>query len=257
MLRSVGVPTRIVLGYPRVQEDERRRHPRSLAVPRPQWGRGGHLPPPSKPGEPPWRWLTLDPTPGAEDENQGESGWGQWWQSTRQGVSTFFKNLIVEYDADQQERTRNAVSRSGWWSLPQQVGRLALGADGRDWPRAVLLALVGLATVFVARTAVRRRRAADTRVTDPAITTYNRMLGLLRSKLAMVPGRAQTPREFAAAAGERLKGVSQTMAFSDFPDAAVVLYYRVRFGCQPAAGGEVEQLDSRMIQLAKVLGAAG
>ncbi|HEY1375740.1 MAG TPA: transglutaminase domain-containing protein, partial [Gemmataceae bacterium] len=270
MLRSVGVPTRVVLGYRGFEQagdgiyDVLQCHAHSWVeaiIQRPvdhgQPAADANVAQPG-PVASPWRWLTLDPTPTGEEVELTEFSWGQCWEYTRQGIGTFFKNFIIEYDADQQERAKYAVSQSSWWALPTMAKRLALGPTGDDWGRAGLLAVCCVAAVVLTRRAVRRWRSLPARSANPATAFYDRMLAALRRTFGLAPRTGQTPGEFAADAGERLRAVPATCDVSGVPADAAVLYYRVRFGNRPLAAEERRALDARLDRLETALtGGAG
>src|SRR3954466_2200034 len=108
MLRSVGVPTRIVLGF-RGFETAGDGLYEVLQCHAHAWVEALIVRPRGQPDESKWRWLTLDPTPAGDDTAGGEFIWAQLWEQLRQQSAGWFKNFVIEYDADQQERARHAV----------------------------------------------------------------------------------------------------------------------------------------------------
>jgi transglutaminase-like putative cysteine protease len=253
MLRSVGVPTRIVLGY-RGFETTGDGLYEVLQCHAHSWVEAIIYRPPALAGELPWRWLTLDPTPSVEDAEDGEFSWIHWWEHTRAGVSVFFKNFIVEYDADQQERTRTAVSQSNWWAIPQSARRFAFGPGGDNWVQASLLAVAGLATLFGVRNVLRRPRRANGLATQQAAPFYGRLLDALIRALGITPRVGETAGEFAATAGDRLMTVPATHAVAGVPAAAAAAYYRVRFGDRPLTDDERREVDAGLSALEVALG---
>jgi hypothetical protein len=253
MLRAVGVPTEVALGYKGFESagdgvyDVLQCHAHS-------WVRAVIYRPSNTPGESSWRWLTLDPTPSAEDEARAESSWGQWWTTTRHGMASFFKNFIVEYDADQQERTRYALVLN---SVPisQRAWQLMFGSEGDNWLRAVGIGLVGVAAVIGCRRVIRRRRLPRPGAADPATALYQRLVRTL-SAAGEVPLAWQTPKEFAAAAGRRLHEQVPTRGVASVPDQTVKLYYGVRYGNRPPDIEELRAANARVDELAAALGPA-
>jgi hypothetical protein len=246
MLRSQGVPTRVVLGYRGWESDGdgryevRQCHAHSWVealIPRPA----------DRPDGPPtWRWLTLDPTPDSEEAEEAGFQWGNWWEATRLGVTSFFKNFIVEYDADVQDRTRVALGSVSSGALGQGVRTVFLGPSGDDWGRAVAIAFVGLGAVLGAYRVVRRRRRGRPAAADPSTSFYRRLLALCASRLGAAPRRGETPGEFAAATAGRLRAAPATRHLADVPAETAVLFYRVRFGGRPLAAPERRDLEARL-----------
>ncbi len=252
MLRAVGVPSRVVLGYRGFEPagdgvyDVLQCHAHS-------WVEALVQRPGANPGETTWRWLTLDPTPTGDDADVAEFSWGQWWEYTRQGMTTFFKNFIIDYDADQQERAKYAVSQSSWWSIAGSAKRLALGPAGDDWGRAALLGACVLASMWGARAGVRRWRSRPAAAPDSSVAFYHRLLAVLRRALGLEPRTGQTPGEFAADAAARLRGAAATVAVAGVPGEAAVLYYRVRFGHRPLAVDERRAVAAQLDRLEAAL----
>ena len=242
MLRSVGVPTQIVLGY-RGYETTGNGQYDVLQCHAHSWVEAVIYRPPTKAGESPWRWLTLDPTPSLQDAGDEEFTWRNWWQYTRQGATIFFKNFIVEYDADRQERTRTAMSQWNWWEIAQSGRRFALGPNGDNYLQASLLGLAGLALAVGLKKVV--RRPARTREPASAVITpvYGRLLAILKSTLGISPRPGDTAEEFAVAAGERLRAMPSTCAFADVPAEVAAVYYRIRFGDLPLNAEDKSRLD--------------
>jgi transglutaminase-like putative cysteine protease len=255
MLRTQGVPTRIVLGYHGLEPDDD--HPGSGVYFVRQcyahsWVEA--LVRRDEDGQRVWRWLTLDPTPAGEDAAAAEFQWGNWWEAARTGVSALFKNFIVEYDADQQDRAYTALGRVEWGWWPRAALDRFLGPDRNDWRRAAVISLGLLGAALVARRWWRRGRAAAAEPADPAPAFYRRFLDLAARHLGLRPQGGQTPTEFAAAAGARLRAAPATHDLADLPGEAAALYYQVRYGGRPLDAAAWGALDARLDRLAASLG---
>ncbi len=258
MLRSVGVPTRIVMGF-RGHEPAGNGLYEVLQCHAHSWVEALiYRPPPSQTlpaggegqgGGSPWRWLTLDPTPTSEDAVDRTFTWSNWWEYTSQGATVFFRNFIVEYDADQQERTRYAMSQSQWWAIPHSLRAFFFGPGGDNWLLATLILMVGLAMVLAARTLMRRTRRPER--PDEGLTPffYGRLLDTLKRGLGIWPGTGETAGEFAVAAAHRLGADPQTHAVAGVPAATAEIYYRVRFGDRPLTEDQRHGLDARLSAL--------
>jgi hypothetical protein len=248
MLRAVGVPTKAVLGY-RGYETTGNGVYEVLQCHAHSWVEAFILRPGAKPTDPPeWRLLTLDPTPSGDDAGT-KFDWAQWWESARQNAASLFKNFIIDYDADQQQRTRYAMSQTGWWWTARWTWQLILGDQENDWARALMFASGVTAIVLGVRFLIRRWRARRALRADPAPAFYHRLLAALGRWLGLTPRRGQTPGEFAAAAGGRLRAAAATRDVADVPAETAALYYRVRFGNRPLAPAELQNLIAGLKRL--------
>src|SRR5436305_13987019 len=90
----------------------------------------------------------------------------------------------------------------------------------------------------------RRKAPADRQ--DPATAFYRRLLGVLARHLGARPQGGQTPSEFAAAAGQRLRAAPATAALAGLPADTAVYYYRVRYGRRPLNDAERRSLDGQL-----------
>jgi hypothetical protein len=260
ILRSQGVPTRIVLGFRGWESDGDGRY-QVRQYHAHAWVEALIYRPPTRPDELPWRWLTLDPTPAGDEVEEGEFQWGQWWENTRQGVAAFFKNFVVEYDSDQQDRAKTALAALGqtgsWLSRAgNSLWAAVLGPGGDQWERAATIVLVGVAALAVAARVGRRWRAARRGAADPATAFYRRLLDLCAARLGATPRPGETPGEFAATTADCLRAAPATQAVADVPAETAVLFYRVRFGGRPLAADERRTVDARLDRLATALAPA-
>jgi hypothetical protein len=254
MLRTVGVPTQIILGY-RGYETNGNGLYEVLQCHAHSWVEAAIYRPPTGPDDPGWRWLTLDPTPAAEDAADSEFSWGNWWEYTRQGVAGLFKNFIVEYDAEQQERTRYAVSQSNWWAVPRSVQRFVFGPNGDNWLQAALFAVGAVAIAVAARKVVRRPRPGVNGQSHPTMASYGRLLQALKRALGLAPHTGETAREFAAIAGGRLAAEPATCSVAGVPAEMAAAYYRSRFGDRPLTDDERLAIDTDLDRLEAALAA--
>lgn len=245
MLRSVGIPARIVLGYQGYETEGNgvyevlQCHAHAWVEALIQRNTGGKTT---------WNWLTLNPTPQSDDQGEGGMTWSQWLEAIRTNVGSFFRFLIVDYDADQQGRARSWFERINWSGIGQATRRGFLGPDGTQYWRPVLLVAV-IAGLWIAW---RRRRARQLGLTGPVDATsalHIRMTRLFRRILGLAPETGQTPAEFADVASSRMASRPQPPADLTLPAETVAVYYRGRYGQQPATAGEQRTLADRWDRL--------
>ena len=250
MLRTLGVPTRIVLGFRGMEEagdgiyEVRQCHAHAWVEALIQRERNGGVS---------WHWLRLDPTPTTEDIEATEFQWGNWWVVARNGITQFFQHFIIEYDADQQDRAYSVLGELRRGSLWLPVRNTFLGPEGDDWSRATRIGVAGLVILCGGIWLVRRHRARSVPLADPSTAFYRRALHVIARRLGLRPVGGQTPREFAAAAGVRLRASPATRDLSTIPSEAARLYYRVRYGARSLDPQERQTLDSRLDRLDKGL----
>ena len=77
----------------------------------------------------------------------------------------------------------------------------------------------------------------------PRVEFYRRLETLL-GKHGICRTANQTPREFALAAGERLRGITADSAVAAIPLNVVDCFYRVRFGNDRLDTAEVQRLET-------------
>jgi protein-glutamine gamma-glutamyltransferase len=293
MLRSQGIPSRVVLGY-RCDEwnpvgkfyQVRQLHAHAWVeaylepqqVPRPllqgdgewdRWQYGG--------------WLRLDGTPAAAIGTTAadSSAWGRW-QSQVHKLQSLWENYVVEMDRQRQKEAviqplfgairgaaRNLADPQ-WWR--ETFRRLADALRISSWNGiggwllgvatpllAVLLVLAGLG--WGAWRAARRLwqrwlRGAAAKTTRSTIEFYRRLEALLaRRGLLRAPG--ETPREFALAAGARLAGQCGREELAALPVAVVDAFYRVRFGGRPLEAAQADDVERALAELEEAQRAAG
>ena len=250
MLRSVGIPTRIVLGY-RGYETAGDGVYEVLQCHAHSWVEALIVRPVSRDRESPWRWLTLDPTPSGDGVADAEFTWGQWWEFTRQQAGGFFKNFIVEYDTDQQERTRYAMSKTNWM-IPTAIRRLILGPSGDDWVRAGIVGIAGVAFLLAAasgRPSLAVCRSGSPRPTlKPRFTCAWSTFG--GACIENGPEGWGNTTRVRRRRSDRLRSTpAGTYDVADVPAKVAAIFYRVRFGARPLIASEREaSIDAQLDQ---------
>jgi hypothetical protein len=232
MLRSVGIPARIVKGYHGLEHQGDGLY----VVRQSQIHAWVEALVPAREDPEKFDWLTLDPTPDAGSSSGPPFSFVQLWKQSQKSGEFFWKELIVGYDSANQA---------------DLMARLRAGELLRDW--RTFLVLGALAAVGgVAWWLWRPARTAAGAGQAVAVAFYARLLGLLAGA-GLRPARGQTPREFAASAAAALGGHHVTADWADVPREATELYYRVRFGGRPLEGPEADSVAARIDAFAHAL----
>jgi hypothetical protein len=231
MLRSQGIPARIVKGY---RGAERMREGQYLV-------RQSHAHAwvealvASRDDPLGYEWLLLDPTPDSESTLTDLTRWLQRQQTTGQ---EFWRELVVNYNA----RSRAAVletlsSPSTYWAmLPWFLG---------------LLAALGL--LWLVRRHARRKLPPTVAEVAPLL---DRLKRLLTAPGRLNPAENATPGEFASQAQDWLELHGQAVV-ADIPREVVAAYYRVRFGQEALGAEEQHALGEKLDTLERALARVG
>ncbi len=289
MLRSQGVPARLVLGYKGGEYNELGNFYQVRQLHAHAWveaylgaemleGRDFARGTPAPYGG----WLRLDPTTdsAADGSISATTGMLASLGQLFDYVEMLWVTRVVGMNADQQQR---AVYDPLSQSVSQLVEQLRGDGEPRSlWSRLTVVAQAlwrwtqgnwfswqgGLAAMCVSLVAVvlyrlvmlalrrlyalltrRRRRAVPTRV-----EFYQRLENLLaRHGYLRPPG--QTPREFAVATGGQLSETLALRPAAPLPRQLVDAFYRVRFGHEELAPTEAEQIGQMLDQLERLLAA--
>ena len=235
MLRSQGIPTRVVVGYKcedwnklgkfyQVRQSDAHAWVEAYLAPQdiPQQLRWGHGPRRWSGGA----WLRLDPTPASRDLLAGGKDLSKWQQGLA-WIDSLWSDYVMEMDRQRQQEAiykpaiktikdlaHNMFTRQWWRSV---LGKIGNALNLRRWnglggwllqvglPLLVGLVLAGLACRRAwqsARRLWRRlagRPAGSARRARPRVEFYRRFEALL-ARQGLVRSAGQTPREFAAAA---------------------------------------------------------
>ena len=219
MLRSMGIPARIVKGYrglERVREGE-------YIVRQSNAHAWVEALVPANDGSNEYDWLTLDPTP------EGESSLAdltRWLQRQQTGGQEFFRELVVNYNA----RSRAAMLER--LTSPDTLVYLLPWGLG-----AVVVALL----FWLYRL---RRRAQASKVVLGIQGLGERLQRLLaRQGLHRIPNA--TAQEFAEQARRWLQE-NRLVAWIDLPHQVAAAFYRVRYGQQSLSESDLQALSERV-----------
>jgi hypothetical protein len=239
MLRSLGVPARVVLGFRGCERLDNGRC-QVLSSQAHAWVEV-LVERPGPDGAARWHWLTLDPTPSSDAVPRPSFSLLRWLDGHYADVPALWRSYVVEYDPSRQETEvlmplREYLDQVWAYHPAAPAGGLALGIG---------LATAGLGAVYLLR---RRRRPPVRRVVR--VGFYSRLLEVLARVHGLLPRPAQTPREFASEAGRVLLGKGIEARVADVPARVAELFYRVAFGGRPLSDDEAREIDGRLDALA-------
>lgn len=237
MLRSVGIPARVVKGYRGAEQLDQ-----GLYLIRQSQAHSWVQALVDVDTDP--RWLTLDPTPSTERANKLFLSWLGWLFLRWNESDNLWRSFVMEYNADQQgralENLRHHLTPENPWSVVKPA--LIVGS-------LLLAMIVGLR--------VRRRWFRPVLTETPATSLvlaslgagfYPRFLEVARRLLHLEPQPGQTPQEFGLLARSRLETLDLERAAA-IPQRLVSLLYRVRFGGQTLTDAEKHQANEAVSTL--------
>jgi protein-glutamine gamma-glutamyltransferase len=294
MLRSQGIPARMVVGYKGGDFNSlgryyvvQQRHAHAWVE---AWLPAGAIDEREIAGQPSrgGSWFRLDPTPAVRETFTAgdEDGIGHRLSQAFDYVELLWRDYVLSLSAERQQDalfdplTARASAIPAWaegrsfqrW-LRHWSARLGLdgGAAGDRGPRRgfdVFTALVVAGALLLGLPMVRvalwlRKRTGGWLRNSPngpgpvcrAPEFYLRLERML-ARAGLRRGRGQTPRELAAAAENRLAGhTAETL--SAIPTELVEAYYRVRFGDGRLDKDETKAIEHALAVLAPALNQAG
>jgi transglutaminase-like putative cysteine protease len=291
MLRSQGIPARMVIGYKGGVYNSLGRYyivqQRFSHAWVEAWMPDGIVPEDEIAGRPSKGgcWYRLDPTPGrAVPLLANEEGVGQRLVQAFDYLELLWRDYVLSLNAARQQDalydplTERAAVLPSWVesrSLQRMLRRwsMQLGLDftvqrdggGRRFfegslaliVAASLLGLLALAqaariTWRMASNRWRSRRGQAAAGASCAPGFYLRLEKLL-ARLHLRRHEGQTARELAAAAGLRLGGASSATARASLPSEIVAAYYRVRFGGDRLDKNETAAIEQDLAELARAV----
>jgi hypothetical protein len=259
MLRSQGIPSRIVIGFRGSEwlsageiHEVRQYHSHAwveafidVRDPVGRFERRG-------------RWLMLDSTPGGGTEtifHETSNDQGGAFQDEIHLARYLWEALILDYSGDLRPHTilGGLLPKIDWssWSMTDDAG-----APTGAWSGRVILTIVGFGILALALTLwVRRRLAAARRVAAQAALTvpfYRRWLRLM-ARLNLRPKLSQTPAEFSAVASSRLRRQPAIAALAHLPAVLVEIFYAIRYGGKTPDAAQVTALERDLDRLEQTL----
>jgi protein-glutamine gamma-glutamyltransferase len=293
MLRSVGIPARVVLGYRGGEWNAVGNFYQFRQLHAHSWVEAYLKPnevPPASVASPELRkfavkygaWLQLDGTTSntSTDLATTDSTWYQLRQ-TVDYLQFLWNNYVLGMDALRQRdevykplaesvasMVNRETDRETWKAritslyeavIPESIRN----SGGRSFGLAAVLAALSmlLAAWFVRRLRRRARSAAEganrgrrVNTSGPAVDFYVRLETVLARRHLTRPAD-QTQREFIQAACGELAELPETRAVAALPRKIVEAFYRVRFGKRALESGQQSEIEQALAKLDAVLGA--
>jgi transglutaminase-like putative cysteine protease len=233
MLRSLGIPARVVLGY-RGCENQGNGHYQILSSQAHAWVEA-LVALPGANGMMEWHWLMLDPTPSADHVPRPGFSLARWWEKQGAQTAALWRSFVIEYNADTQQGLVLAPLGDlfgGTGSVGKMASRIGLAA-------AIAAALIGARLGLLS---LRRRRRRPTPRPAVSLPFYARLLDALAAH-GLRPQQGQTPCEFAREAGRTLASEEATADLADIPARVVALAYRAAYGARPLTDAENREVE--------------
>jgi hypothetical protein len=284
MLRSQGIPSRVVLGYRCDEWDPRDRSFQVRQLHAHAWVEAFLDPariPQSQRGDNPRRWtnggwLRLDATP-AEDLGSTAANHTTLgaWEARWHAMQHYWERYIADMDRTKQQESvyepiRRAISEftssifswntwrelfvGAWHGLAQMFRS---GIMGKLLGVVLLIAVAGAATLaarLLARFAVwlwRRTFGRDGQSSSSArasVEFYHRF-EQFAAHFGLFRRPGETPREFARTAGSRFAAASGRPELSDRAAQVAEAFYRVRFGRQELPAETMQHIQKALEEL--------
>jgi hypothetical protein len=289
MLRSLGIPARLAIGFKGGEYSPGARFYQVRELHAHAWVEA-YIPPNSLPAslahdeqaQEHGAWLTLDPTPRRNAEEELADGFGMgalkrfldltqlvWtnyvlgMDSQRQQEAIYQPLMQRLEDALQSLTEEEGRERIRQWLTDTVVRRAGLSHGLFSW-QGLLASMAGLLILIgswkLTLWAVRRlpchftRRRVGGRHSSRSVDFYDRFEALLTHH-GMPRTQSQTQREFALATGGHLAESPLTQPVGLLPRRIVEAYYRVRFGHRELTGEETRSIDEALGALAAALAA--
>jgi transglutaminase-like putative cysteine protease len=245
MLRSLGVPCRVVTGYRGVERKLTGEAAAGHYVVRQKQAHAwveAMIKRPRPDGDSEFYWLTLDPTPTGETLRSHTSSWSQWWWETTSKVQEVWRTLILDYSLD-----RQIDNLAGYWLWIRDTWETAresvrfLGAS--PWTWLVSLAAIALSIWFGRRLFTRRLLEPIVSAPVPGTGFYSLWLAVVARHCRLRPEPSQTPLEFAGTVADTFRSVPATNPWGDFPRKVARFFYRIRYGGYSPQSPEMTAID--------------
>ncbi|MCA9197233.1 MAG: DUF3488 domain-containing protein [Planctomycetales bacterium] len=281
MLRSQGIPARLVVGYKGGEFNPvgsyyvvRQLHAHAWVeayVSDNEWAAN------AKPGDLArsgnGAWLRLDPTPYDETVDADFSR-VPWYTRAKQAIDycqVLWDDYVLGLNSTRQRQAvylpilrafYNLFSREAWSDWFAKIGHSLMTGEWITWPTGLFLALFGMSVflfrklIYESAQSLKRRllggRRRKRNRSEPAFVLWDDLENLLaRSGLDRRP--EQTSCEFASLASARLSENPDTFPFAQLPLQLADVFNRVRFGLRTLAAHEATAMQTELAKMSAVL----
>jgi hypothetical protein len=260
MLRSQGIPARIVIGYRGsnwngtggfYEVKQYHAHTWVEAVverltyqpgERPEFPGGGAR----------LRWLTLDATPSTDAAELGATP--TLWSENISFARYLWEFFILDFSGSGEAQRQRLAEKFNyligqpfqrWWAGQNWVSLTAYGIA-----MAISLVAAGYGLYRWRRLWIARHRPELLKVT-PGVPFYSRLLGLLARLRIAAPKPTQTPAEFGMHAADELRQRPAGAELAAIPPRIVEDYYAVRYGNAELDESQRQRIDQDLAHLEK------
>lgn len=261
MLRSVGIPSRLVSGFKGGQYDEDRKLYLVMQLHAHSWVEAfidG-------------RWRVFDPTPATRGEsvasqiesqssltrfkNRLDRAWSTGIQMSKTQQQELIYKPIQEMGQQSWQNARNLMrGQTGGlkelWEFLKSPGEW-FSLRGGVFAFVLMLVLSGLVylcrIILQALKSIKMSRKLKT-ARASQVEFYRRLLAILK-KSGIEQAPTETAKEFLASAFEKLSPQLQESDFQDWSHDFVTLFYDVRFGQKKLTEHDAQQIDKKLHQL--------
>jgi hypothetical protein len=253
MLRSVGIPARVVSGFRGAESRAAEGEPGWYSIREDQahtWVEA-LMEEPDGQGKMERFWLTLDATPGREAAAARDLfSLALWWQNARNFGDTLWRDMIIDSNVDPVREAAATLWHSAFGNRGEDVGSARAALPPRVYALAILAAVVAVGLGIwllvrlgrlLARIAARRRSVA---LEGPELILYHRWLRAVARRLGLRPLPAETPHEFAEKVTEALKAEPSMIRLAELPAQMVGALYQVRFGGRPLGAAARKEMET-------------
>jgi transglutaminase-like putative cysteine protease len=296
MLRSVGVPARMVIGFKASEFNDATQAYEIQQLHAHAWVEAfltsEHVP--AETGGAPYddalahsrgAWLRLDPTPAAIGPDPAADGYIVYlYRRMSDLAQAFWTKYVVGMDVQRQQQAiyrpittalaegvREALNTERWMgAIGRAWGWLVAIVSGVEietsmsWVDLVFIALWAVAMTGVVYGAFRGLRvwrgwrpvSSENGTALPSEIEFYRRLEELLARHDLLRTPGQTQREFAHLAGGQLAESPVTQRVALVPRQIVEAFYRVRFGRRPLDNHEAQAVEQALAELAGALDGA-
>jgi transglutaminase-like putative cysteine protease len=259
MLRSAGIPARLVTGYEGGDWDQRTgvyvvQQLHAHAWVEAQVERG---------------WITLDATPADRDREISESAAqsASLIENLKEAFTSIWSNGVTMNGLQQREMIYLPIvdfAKSAWERLKDIRGTtqafwgflvdvIRNPEEWMNWKGGLTVFTLLTALVLIVRSLIRLMarfrswsRSSDAAAEERHIVEFYEVFRDVTSRAGMTPEPAQTAAEFSQSVSDRWKARLEPAGLGAFPKVLAEEFYRVRFGDQSLTAAEADTLRTQL-----------